>query len=68
MNGNEFFKKKLGKHKGIHVEFVKEKGKGSHGTVYFGDRYTTLKDRKKEIGKGLLSAMCKQLGIDLDQL
>lgn len=66
MNGSEFLKKlkKLGKNKGISVGFVAERGKGSHGTVYFGDHRTTLKDRKKEIGKGLFRKMCEQLGID----
>ena len=70
MNGSEFLKKlkKLGKSKGIEVEFVTERGKGSHGTVYFGDRKATLKDRKKEIGKGLFHKMCDQLGIDPNEL
>lgn len=70
MNGNEFFRKlkKIGDRNGVDVELVHERGKGSHGTVYFGDRFTVLKDRKKEIGKGLLNAMCKQLGIDPHEL
>jgi mRNA interferase HicA len=38
-------------------------GKGSHGRLYFGDRFTTLKDRRKEIGPGLLKAMLDQLGL-----
>jgi len=32
--------------------------------LYFGEEYTTLKDRKKEIGRALLSKMCRDLGID----
>ena len=28
----------------------------------------TMKDRKKEIGKGLLNAMLEQLGVDKDEL
>lgn len=43
--------------------FVASKGNGSHGTVYFGIRQTVVKDRKKELGKGLLITMCKDLGI-----
>ena len=39
---------------------------GSHGTLYAGDRKTTVKDRKKEIGKGLLGKMLVDLGIDWD--
>jgi mRNA interferase HicA len=37
--------------------------KGSHGRLYYGNRFTTLKDRKKEIGPGLLNAMLAQLGL-----
>jgi hypothetical protein len=33
-------------------------------TLWYGERRTTLKDRKKEIGAGLLRAMLDQLGID----
>jgi hypothetical protein len=40
------------------------KGKSSHGTVYLGAAFTIVKDRNKEIGSGLLQAMCKDLGID----
>ena len=66
MNGDEFVRrlKKLGKSQGIAVQLDLEHGKGSHGRIYFGSRFATIKDRKKEIGRGLLSAMCKQLGVD----
>ena len=37
------------------VRFVASEGAGSHGTLYVGDRRTTVKDRKKDIGKGLLN-------------
>lgn len=43
---------------------VRERGKGSHGTLYLGDRYTIMKDRKKEIGPGLLRKMLSNLGLD----
>ena len=42
------------------------KGPGSHGTLYAGNRKTTVKDRKKEIGKGLLAKMLGDLEIDRD--
>jgi mRNA interferase HicA len=66
MNGNEFIKKtrRIARKQGLSFSFVKGDGKGSHGALYLGDKRTTLKDRKKEIGPGLLGAMCKQLGID----
>jgi len=31
--------------------------------MYYGARFTTLKDRRKEIGPGLLKAMLDQLGL-----
>ncbi len=66
MNGNELLKKlkKLGKQNNIVVRFETKRGKGSHGTLYYGNRKTILKDRKKEIGPGLLRKMLSDLGID----
>ncbi len=70
MNGDEFLRRiwRLGKERGIKVEFDKRHGKGSHGTLYYGDRKTTLKDRRKEIGPGLLQAMLQQLGLEKNDL
>jgi len=48
------------------VRFVASEGAGSHGTLYAGERKTTVKDRKKEIGKGLLAKMLTDLEIDRD--
>lgn len=64
MNGFELERrlKRLGRHQGVTVRYEAH-GKGSHGRIYFGTRFATLKDRRKEIGKGLLSAICRQLGI-----
>lgn len=45
------------------VRFDEERGKGSHGTLYFGDRFTVLKDRRADIKLGLLPAMLRQLGL-----
>ena len=68
--GVEFVRrvKRLGKARGIPVRFVSHQGKGSHGRLYYGERFTTVKNRKQEIGKGLLSAMLKQLGLKFDDL
>lgn len=70
VNGNELFKllRKLGKRRGVDVYIKKRHGKGSHATLYFGDHRTTMKDRKKEIGKGLLNSMLADLGIDKDDI
>jgi mRNA interferase HicA len=72
MTGNEFERriKKLGRRRSVPVSFDRNHGKGSHGRLYYGDRFTTLKDRKKEIGPGLLIAMLDQLGltkVDLEE-
>lgn len=67
MTGAEFLRliERLG---GVRVAFDRRHGKGSHGTLWFGGRKTVLKDRGKEIGKGLLHAMLKQLGLDRSDL
>ena len=66
MTGREFIARirKLGRRTGTEVRVVTKWGKGSHVALFFGSRRTTVKDRKKEIGTGLLRAMCGQLGID----
>jgi len=52
---------------GESVRFVAHRGKGSHGTLYFGERHTIVKDRKKKIGKGLLASMLSDLAIGHDE-
>ncbi len=66
INGNELVKrlKKIDRERRLRLLFVRERGKGSHGTLYLGDRYTIMKDRKKEIGPGLLKKMLTDLGLD----
>jgi len=70
MTGSEFERKirRLGRRRGVFVAFDRAHGKGSHGRLYYGARFTTLKDRKKEIGPGLLNAMLDQLGLTKDDL
>lgn len=60
--------RKLGRKRGIVVELVPERGKGSHGTLYFGERLTIIRDLKDEIKTGTLHAMLKQLGLTLQDL
>ena len=66
MNGNELLKRlrKIARERRLQLQFVRERGKGSHGTLYLGDRYTIMKDRKKEIGPGLLKKMLTDLSLD----
>ena len=70
MTGAELIRRirRLGRIRGISVRFEPRPGKGSHGRLYYGDRFTTLKDRRKEIGTGLLAAMLGQLGISKEDL
>jgi mRNA interferase HicA len=70
MNGNEFERKnrKLGRRRNVAVSFDHGHGKGNHERLYFGSRFTTLKDRRKEIGPGLFKAMLDQLGLTKEDL
>lgn len=52
------------KRNGVDVEFNAARGKGSHGTLYVGERKTTVKSRNHEIGPGLLRKMLSDLDID----
>jgi mRNA interferase HicA len=65
VKGSEFVQKiqRLGRERDILVRLVTERGKGSHATLYFGARFTIVKDRKKEIGPGLLQKMLSDLGL-----
>ncbi len=69
MNGRQFIAgvRKWARSRDLEVRFVASEGPGSHGTLYAGDRKTTVKDRRKEIGKGLLTKMLADLGIDRDE-
>jgi len=67
MRGAEFLRKvkRLGERRGIVVKFEAKRGKGSHGTLYFGGSRTVLQDLKKELPHGTLHAMLRQLGLTL---
>ncbi len=70
MRGREFVARvrRLGRKRGVAVKFDPEHGKGSHGTLRYGARSTTVPDLRKELKAGLLHAMCRQLGIAPDEL
>ena len=59
---------KLARRNGTAVRFDRTRGKGSHGTLCCGDRHTVVKDRTKPLKTGTLRGMCKQLGIDPNDL
>jgi mRNA interferase HicA len=70
MTGAEFIRaiRKLGRRSGLDVRWIAQRGKGSHGTLYYGNRKTIVKDRKTELSRGLLADMLRQLGLDLRDL
>lgn len=65
MRGNELIKKveMLGRERGVRVYVDKKRGKGSHQTLYFGERKTIIRNPKDELKTGTYHAMLKQLGI-----
>ena len=65
MKGREFIDRvtRIGRERGVEVRVDTERGKGSHITLYYGERFTIVGDRRKEIRPGLLSAMLRQLGL-----
>jgi mRNA interferase HicA len=58
----------LGAARGIPVRFDKTRGKGSHSTLYYGERLTVVKDRRKECGPGLIAKMLADLGLTRSDL
>ena len=70
MKGSEFIRKirKLGRRNDIPVKFVTRRGKGSHGTLFYGDRFTIIRNPKDELKTGTTHAMLDQLGLTLDDL
>ena len=70
MDGREFLKRlrRLGRANGVAVRYDGRPGKGSHGRVYYGAAFTTIKDLKKEIGAGLLRKMLSDLRLTKDDL
>lgn len=70
MKGREFLKRlrRLGRVNGVNVQYDGKPGKGSHGRVFYGAAFTTIKDLKKEIGPGLLDKMLKDLKLTKDDL
>ena len=65
VKGSEFLRKVklVARRRKLAYLWAPERGSGSHGTLYLGDRLTIVKDLKKELSPGLLSDMCQQLGI-----
>lgn len=70
MKGSEFIRKikKLGRRNNKTVEYVTRRGKGSHGTLFYGQKFTIIRNLKDELKKGALHGMLDQLGLTLDDI
>lgn len=65
MNGRDFIDRvtRIGRERAVPVRLDTKRGKGSHIMIYYGSRKTVVKDRRKELRPGVLSAMISQLGL-----
>ncbi|MEA5578782.1 type II toxin-antitoxin system HicA family toxin [Anabaena sp. UHCC 0451] len=70
MKGSEFIRKvkKLAKERNIIAYVDQKRGKGSHVTLYFGDKFTIVRNPKDELKTGTFKAMLNQLGIEEDEI
>ncbi|MGH8121686.1 MAG: type II toxin-antitoxin system HicA family toxin [Rudaea sp.] len=70
MNGNEFLRrlKAIAKARSLSLVIDSKQGKGSHQTILFGAKRTTIRHLPDELKTGTLNAMCKQLGLRKEEL
>ncbi len=70
MKGSEFVRKlkALGHKQRVEVKIEQRRGKGSHSTLFYGDRFTIIRNLKDELKTGTFKAMLKQLGVNEDDL
>jgi mRNA interferase HicA len=71
MDAAEFLRKvrRYARAHGLAVELDTSQGKGSHAMLYLGARRTALPQHAgREIGKGLLHSMLKDLGLTFRDL
>ena len=64
MNGREFIRRARRYARRTEQDFRLDtrRGKGSHAVLYLGNRWTTVP--QKEIGRGLLASMLRDLSVD----
>jgi mRNA interferase HicA len=70
MNGNELIQriKKVGRRNRVDVKFVARRGKGSHGTLFYGDRFAVIPNQKNELKAGTLYTILNQLGLSKEDI
>lgn len=70
MKGVDFIRsvQRHGRKAGIKVRFEARRGKGSHGRLYYGSRFTIVPNPKHELKTGTLHGMLSDLGLKLSDL
>lgn len=69
MKGSEFLRgvERVAREREVSVRFFARRGKGRHGTLYYGEK-CTVRNLKDELKSGTLHAMLKQLGLTLSDI
>ena len=70
MKGSEFIRRiqAHAKTSGLVCHVDEKRGKGSHVTLYLGDKLTIVRNPKDQLKMGTLYAMLKQLSLTLGDL
>lgn len=70
MKGNELIRKlqQYAKTHGLYFGIDEKRGKGSHITLYLGDRSTIIRNPKDELKTGTFHAILKQLDVAQNDL
>lgn len=70
MTGNEFVRRlrRLARRKGLTCVYEARHGKGGHGRIYLGDRFTTIPALTHELPTGLLAKILRDLGLSREDL
>jgi mRNA interferase HicA len=70
VTGNELIQKlkKVGRKNRMTVKFIVRRGKGSHGTLFYGGRFAVVPNQKDELKKGTLHAILTQLGLSMEDI
>jgi hypothetical protein len=65
MTGHELLRKlrRLANQRDLAVLYEARHGKGGHGRIYLGNRFTTIPALTHEIGPGLLTKILRDLGL-----
>ena len=65
MTGNELVRRlrRVARREGLEFLYEGRPGKGGHGRVYVGDRFTTIPALTHEIPPGLLAKILRDLGL-----